>query len=270
MNSINIKDIDVAIRDLIVEINNCPYFETTLSCAGHFRVCNAWKHSFQHNLPLCGQGNAWKHSFQHNLPLCGQGNAWKHSFQHNLPLCGQGNAWKQKYVHFDDNNLDLYEDFQDRVPKYCSPTSQPFISFKILNKNDSTILFLEKLKNSKTSFPFIVQSHNDIITYGYGDGDEGYCETTDKYSILPQFYEFWQNFIVLWKTYINPKSLLQPIKLFLLNHYLECFYCDKKKINTKCSHDGISKYTYMDIELFEDDWIDMAIRNSSFEDDQKN
>jgi hypothetical protein len=81
-------------------------------------------------------------------------------------------------------SLKLYLNYA-MEPKHCSPTSQPFISFKILNKNDSTILFLEKLKNSKTSFPFVVQSHNDIITYGYADGDEGYCETTDKYSILP-------------------------------------------------------------------------------------
>lgn len=164
------------------------------------------------------------------------------------------NDFKKK-LHFDDNEIDYYLDFLVDNQKYCYGTTQPYISFYV-KKNSQTILFLEALKKSQVSFPFSFYEDNEYISYGYSNGDEGYYVANDPFSVIPQFKNFWENFLKKWKTYINPDSKLESIQVFSLN--------PSKNINCICN-ESINdqqerKFSYFEMELFEDDYIDLLCK----------
>lgn len=198
-----INQIDFAIRDLIIEINNHPDFETLLSCAGHYNLCP---------------------------------------------------AFKKEYKWFDDFDIDdnLYDHDDIVCEKYCSGTLQPCLYFRIKNLY-KYIEFIAALKNKEHfTYPFIVNVKNDIVYYLYSNGDgERYEVDCDKYSIYPQFKEFWQNFITKWKIYVDPNSNIKPITQFPLNNYSQCYNCHKKTSNVQ----KINNKSFLDVDLFGEEHI---------------
>jgi hypothetical protein len=155
---------------------------------------------------------------------------------------------------FDDSELENYVDYIQNNSKYCTGISQPYIYFKLKFMNDNIISFINALKDSDRSFPYSFTISNDTYQYSYGNGDEGYDQKLDHWKIIPQFKEFWIHFITLWKTYINLKSEINPICKFPL---IRCNYFCHDKIHIKRQNKKENIFSFLNPELFGDEWFDM-------------